>query len=355
MSFRSRRAAGKPMIATLAAAGTVLTAIALAGPAQAATTSYKLTLSPIAGTGYSAINNNGAIIGNAEGSGGFLTAALFKTGSAAPTFLGAPASQPSGDTLVIAEAINDANQIVGESDTGLFTALEWPGSATPTDLSQLPVLASTLFNTQATSVNNSGLIVGYGQNTKDADTPFTIQNNTVTKLPVLPSGGVDAQPIALSSTGTIVGQADTRTQDFQAVEWVSSKISRLASLAGTLTSEAVAVNSSGQAVGSAVLSDLNAHPVLWANGKATELHFGNDSADSTANAINDSGVIVGNGANGDAFIYRNGTATDLNSLLPAGSGITLITADSINNNGDIVGTAVNAQGEQFGYELTPVS
>ncbi len=355
MSYRSRHASGRPLIATLAAAGTVLAAVALAGPAQAATTSYKLAVSPIVGTDYTAINGNGDIIGDAVGSDGFPTAALFKAGSTSPTFLNAPASQQGSDTLVTAEALNDADLVVGESDTGLFTALEWPGSGTPTDLSQLPALASTLFNTQATSVNGSGLIVGYGQNTKDADTPFTIVNHTVTKLPVLPSGGFDAQPIAVSNADVIVGQADTNSQDFQAVEWVSNKISRLAKIAGTLTSKAVAVNNSGEAVGSAILSDLNAHPVLWVNGKATELHFGNDDADSTANDINDSGVVVGDGTNGDAFIYQNGTATDLNSFLPAGSGITLITADGINNNGDIVGTAVNAQGEQFGYELTPVS
>lgn len=65
-------------------------------------------------------------------------------------------------------------------------------------------------------------------------------------------------------------------------------------------------------------------------------------------------MVVGDGSNGDAFVYQNGTATDLNTLVPAGSGVTLATADGINNNGDIVGIAVNAQGEQFGYELTPV-
>lgn len=251
------------MIATLAAAGTVLAAVALAGPAQAATTGYTLTLSPIAGTDYTAINANGDIIGDALGSDGVPTAALFKAGSTSPIFLNAPASQSADDPLVTAEALNNADLVVGESDTGDFTALEWPDNGTPTDLSQLPVLASTLFDTQATSVNNSGLIVGYGQNTKDADTPFTISNQTVTKLPVLPSGGFDAQPIAISNTGIIVGQADTSTQDFQAVEWVKNKISRFARLAGTLTSEAVAVNNSGEAVGSAVLSDSNAHPVLW--------------------------------------------------------------------------------------------
>ena len=354
MSHRSRRLVRRPLIATLAVAGTAFASAVIAGPAQAATTSqYTLTLNPNANTGYAAINSNGDIIGNATGTDGFATAALFRAGSTTPLLLNAPAGQAADDPLVTAEALTNSDQVVGESDTGNFTALEWPDSATPTDLSQLPFLASSLFCTMATSINNNGLIVGYGQNVKDADTPFTIQDSKVTKLPVLPSGGFDAQPIAVNNTGTIVGQADTSTQDFKAVEWVNSKISRLANLSGTLTSEAVDINSSGEAVGSAVLADGNAHPVLWANGKATELHFGADANDSTANAINDSGVVVGDGGNGDAFVYQNGTATDLNTLIPADSGVTLATADGINNNGDIVGTAVNAQGEQFGYELTP--
>lgn len=360
MFHRSRRAASRPLIAVLAVAGTALATPALAttvlaGPAQAATAPhYTLTLNPIANTDYTAINNNGDIIGDAPGSDGFQTAALFKAGSTSPLLLNAPADQAADDPLVTAEALNNADQVVGESDTGDFTALEWPDSSTPTDLSQLPPLPTTLGETQATSINDNGLIVGYGQNVSDADTPFTIQNKTVTTLPVLPSGGFDAQPIAVSDTGIIVGQADTSTQDFKAVEWVSGKIKRFPGLSGTLTSEALAVNDSGQAVGAAVLSDDNAHPVLWASGKATELHFGTDSADSSANDINDSGVVVGDGSNGDAFVYQNGSATDLNTLIPAGSGVTLTTADGINNNGDIVGTAVNAQGEQVGYELTPV-
>lgn len=355
MFHRSRRAASRPLVAALAVVGTALATATLAGPAQAATTpQYTLTLNPIANTDYTAISNNGDIIGDAPGSDGFATAALFKAGStSSPLLLNAPADQAADDPLVTAEALNDSDQVVGESDTGDFTALEWPDSSTPTDLSQLPPLPTTLGETQATSINDNGLIVGYGQNVHDADTPFTIQNKTVTTLPVLPSGGFDAQPIAVSSSGIIVGQADTNTSDFKAVEWVSGKIKKFPGLSGTLSSEALAVNQSGQAVGAAILSDENAHPVLWSSGKATELHFGTDDADSSANAINDSGVVVGDGTNGDAFVYQNGTATDLNTLIPAGSGVTLTTADGINNNGDIVGTAVNAQGQQFGYELTP--
>lgn len=147
MPFPPRRAsalrARRPLIATLALAGTALAAAALAGPAQAATTpQYKLTLSPVAGSQYLAINNNGDITGSAPQRGsGFPAAFLLKAGSSTPLFLNPPAS----DGFATAEGLNDSDQVVGESDTGLFTALEWPDSSTPTDLSQLPTLAKSFF------------------------------------------------------------------------------------------------------------------------------------------------------------------------------------------------------------------
>ena len=364
MSFSLRRGPVKParsrLIAAFAVASTALAATALAGPARAATVQYKLTLSPLVNSQYFSINANGDIIGEAAQRGhSFPSAALFRAGSTTPLFLNPPASQVADNPLVTAAGLNNADQVVGNSDTGDFTALLWPDSSTPTNLSQLPALASS-FETEATGINNNGVITGWGQGlnargTGDTMVPFTIKNGTVTKLPELPNG-VDGQPESISDTGIIAGQADTTSQDDMAVEWVNGAIGRLATLPSTLTSEALGVNDSGQAVGGAVLtSDDSAHAVLWANGKATDLHFGPGGNDASANAINDSGVIVGDGSNGDAFVFQNGTATDLNKLIPAGSGVTLNTANGINAAGDIVGTALNAAGVNIGYELTPVS
>jgi probable HAF family extracellular repeat protein len=348
--------ARRPLIAILAVAGTALAVTAVPGSARAATPQYKLTLSTVANSQYLKINNNGDILVGSEAALG--SRFVLKAGSNTRLPLNPPASQASEDPLVIPESLNNTDQVVGESDTGDFTALEWPDSSTPTDLSQLPAIASTLDETQAPAINDNGLIAGYGEgfNGRNSFTqPFTIQNNVVTMLPELPNG-VDAYPISASDAGVIAGDADTTTQDPRAVEWVRGAIKLLPSLPGTSTSEALAVNGTGEAVGAALLtSDLNAHAVLWANGKATDLGFaaGSDS-DAEAQSINAGGVIVGDG-DGHAFIYQNGTATDLNTLIPTGSGVTLTTAASINDHGVIVGTAVNAQGVDVGYELTPLS
>lgn len=349
--------ARRPAIAALTAAGMVLAVTALAGPAWASAPQYTLTLSTVANSQYLTVTGNGDILVGSDAVPGTLFVLKASSGTRLP--LDPPASQAGNPgNLVVPEDLNDADQAVGELDTGDFTALEWPDSSAPVDLSQLPTLASTFSQTQAPAISDSGLIAGYGEGfngTHDFTQSFTIQGSVVTLLPELPDG-VDAYAIAASDTGTIAGDADTTTTGPQAVEWVNGAIRLLPALPATVTSKALAVNASGEAVGAAVLnSDFNAHAVLWAGGQATDLHFGAGAdADAEATSINASGVIVGDGA-GRAFIYQNGTATDLNTLIPADSGVTLTTAASINDKGDIVGTAVNSSGQDVGYELTPAS
>ncbi|MFC4906960.1 hypothetical protein [Actinomadura gamaensis] len=354
----------RQLTATAAAAGIAVAAVVAAGPAQAAVPQYKLTLSPTVNTQYTAINNNGDIIGEGPRAGTGTTAPfLLTTRSSTPLPLDVPANQ-TGSAFATAEALNNADTVVGESDNGNFTALKWPDSSTPTNLqATLPGLSSRFFQTQATDINDNGLIVGFGEGPGtrgDTTIGFTIQGSTVTLLPELPNGGVDSHPIAVNAAGTtIVGDADDRTRSGVPVEWVNGAIKELPFLPGSTTiAKALGVNNAGQAVGADTLeSDLDAHAVLWSNGTVTDLHFG-AGGDAQAKSINTAGVVVGDGGvaegGGHAFIYRNGVATDLNTLIPAGSGVTLDTASSINDHGVIVGTALNARGLTLGFKLTPV-
>jgi probable HAF family extracellular repeat protein len=350
--------ASRPLSVTMALAGILTASTVAAGPAHAATTQYKLTLSTTLDTQYHAINNNGDIIGDGPQPGlSFLTPFLLRAASSTPLTLNVPADQ-AGSAFATVEAINDSDAVVGESDNGNFTALEWPNRSTPINLQSLPALTNRFFQTQATSINDNGLIVGYGEGPGthgDTTIAFTVHGSTVAFLPELPTGS-DAHAIAVNGTGTtIVGDADTSTQSGVAVEWVNGAIKALPFLpASTDLAKALAVNNSGQAVGADVLnSDRNAHAVLWANGTATDLHFGT-TGDAEATSINAGGVIVGDGG-GHAFLHQNGTTTDLNTLIPAGSGVTLTTAASINDHGVIVGTATNAHGLDIGFKLTPVN
>ena len=358
-SFSPRRAVATSALGVLAAAA--LVGPAFATPAHAATPQYKLTIVGSAGTELFGINKNGDAFGIADEKGaktqdGFLLAA----GTTKMLFLGSPGDPSNTNSFSSPEGFNSSDDVVGTAtslSTGNADPVEWKDSATPTNLGTLPGLQNLVASPELTSVNDNGLITGFGSNRGDIG--FTINGSTVTKLPALPSGGVDVEPIAVNNSGLIVGQADTTTSDFQAAEWQNGTITALGMLPGSLTSEALAVNSSGEAVGADVeTSDSDAHAVLFANGKVTDLNApgtGTAGGDAVANAINDNGVIVGQGGNGDAFVYQNGQATDLNTLIAPGSGFTLLNADGINANGVIVGTASNSNGQRFGFELAPVS
>lgn len=360
-SFSLRRAGIVPALAGLAAAA-ALAGTAFASPANAAATTaqYKLTIVGNAGTELFGINNNGAVFGiavekGAKANEGF----LINAGSTKMVFLGSPGDQTNANSVSSPEGINGSADVVGSATsfaTGNTTAVEWPDSATPTDLGALPGVQNLVASPMATAINDNGLITAFGSN--HGDVGFTIQGTTVTKLPALPNGGVDVKPLAVNNSGLIVGQADTSTSNPQAAEWQNGAITALGGLPGSLTSEAVAVNSTGEAVGTSLqTADTFGHAVLFANGTVTDLNApGTGTGDASAQAINDSGVIVGDGGNGHAFVYQHGQATDLNSLIASGSGFTLVTADGINKNGVIAGTAVsNSTNQTFGFELTPVA
>lgn len=357
-SFSLRRAGMAPTVGVLAAAA-ALAGLVFDAPAYAATTPhYTLTVVGNAGTELFGINKNGDVFGIAPETGAKVQEGfLLRAGAKKLVFLGSPGDQANTNSVASPEAINSSADLVGSSTsftTGNTTAVEWPASATPTDLGTQLGLQNIVNSPALTSINDNGLITGFGSN--HGDVGFTINGTTVTRLPALPNGGVDVEPIAVNGTGLIVGQADTTTSDFQAAEWQNGTVTTLAQLPGSFTSEALAVNATGEAVGADVLlSDTDAHAVLFNNGTVTDLNApGTGLGDSSANAINDSGVIVGEGGNGHAFVYQNGQATDLNNLIAAGSGFTLVGANGINNNGVIVGTAVNGSGQTFGFKLTPV-
>jgi probable HAF family extracellular repeat protein len=347
--------------------GALAAAAALAGPglalpAHAATTpQYKLTIVGSAGTELFGINKNGDVFGIAIEKGAKVQEGfLLRAGTTKMVFLGSPGDPANANSVSSPEAINSSADVVGSATsfaTGNTAAVEWADSATPTDLGTLLGLQNLVASPALTSINDNGLITGFGSNRGDVG--FTINGSTVTKLPALPNGGVDVEPIAVNNSGLIVGQADTTTSDFQAAEWQNGTITTLGMLPGSLTSEALAVNSTGQAVGADVeISDSDAHAVVFANGTVTDLNApgtGTSGGDAVANAINDNGVIVGHGGNGHAFVYQNGQAADLNGLIAPGSGFTLLNAAGINGSGVIVGTASNSTGQTFGFELTAVS
>jgi hypothetical protein len=62
----------------------------------------------------------------------------------------------------------------------------------------IPGIRNAVNSPAATSINDNGLIAVFGSHGHGA-AGFTIQGSTVTRLPALPNGSVDVQPLAAGS------------------------------------------------------------------------------------------------------------------------------------------------------------
>jgi len=235
-------------VGTLTAA-TALTGSAFAVQAHAATPQYTLKIIGSQGTQVLGINKNGAVFGIADESGAVTQEAfLLQAGSTTMQFLGAPGDPANASSLVSPGGINSAADVVGftESDkTATITAAEWPDSSTPTNLGSLAGVQDLVTAPEATAINDSGLITGFGSD-GHGEAGFTIQGSTVTRLPALPNGGVDVIPLAVSNAGLVVGKADNTATGTQAAEWSNGTITALGGLPGSTDSQATAVNASGE-------------------------------------------------------------------------------------------------------------
>jgi probable HAF family extracellular repeat protein len=184
---------------------------------------------------------------------------------------------------------------------------------------------------RASVINDSGVVAGSeGVGTEGHTDAITDANGKITDLGVLPGeGGIFTVPTGINDSGEVVGFGDNR--ESMARAWVdrNGKMTDLGTLGGP-QAEATAINSSGEIVGFAQTSSDADHGFLDRGGKLIDL--GNNVF---PNAIANNGVIVGNGGCGNAVIITKGVCQNLQNLIPAGSG-ELEKAVGINNKGQIL-------------------
>ena len=295
-------------------------------------------------TGYSracGINNLGEVVGTAS-VGAYEHGFLYTGGKMVD--LGSPNSD--GD----ATGINDLGQVVGVS--GSYAYIYTCGHR-----SNLGLLAGCNFSC-ATSINNSGQVVGFSQDDSLNMYAFSSDGKLMTALTMLPGYG-DSKATGINNHGVIVGDAMGPYDKRYVFIYDGGGMSVLDTLPGYEYNYANAINDVGQVVGSA-FSGTHSHAFLYCEGSMTDLGTLPGCTDSYAMDINEHGQIVGYSYSSSgasiAFLYSHGVITDLDSMLPLSSRWTLTTAFGINDSGEIVATGYNSAVSSRAHAvlLTPI-
>jgi probable HAF family extracellular repeat protein len=350
----TRRDGGRSRVWWAGLRGLLATAALGGGPASAG---YGITDLGTLGGMFStatAINNRDQVVGQSTTGDPSTRHAFVYSGATGITDLGG-----LGGSTSLATAIGDDGLIVGYATTAgsaLHHAVIF-GPGGPTDLD--PLLNAV--DGEARGVGAGGQVVGTADVFDGSDLvsrAFVVQGGAASWLGTL--GGQDAAATGVNrfgqSSGTVYTDGDA---NYHAVRFDGATARDLGTLGGD-NSAATAVNATGWAVG---YSQVAGSPVFHAF-----LHDGTTMHDlgtlggpeSVANAVNLSGDIVGrsyflDGNNGlsHAFLYSNGHMIDLNTLLPTNSGWELQSATGINDAGLIVGYGINPAGETHAFLLHP--
>ncbi|MBX3736865.1 MAG: DUF3466 family protein [Candidatus Didemnitutus sp.] len=259
----------------------------------------------------------------------------------APMFTVTRLGNLGGSTTLQPYALNDSGLIVGYGNSSAQTsvhAFSYNGS-----FADLGTLGGT--QSRALGVNSAGTVVGWSHLTGSTDYhAFAFAGGTMTDLGTL--GGTLSQANDINSSGIIVGTSGTGTTT-HGFRYANGTMTDLGTLLGpTGVSYANAINSSGLIAGRSNASHTADHAVIWSSGTMLDLgSLSGASGLSEAQGINDLGWVAGNSTFGagnvaqrHAFLYANGTMTDLGSL--GGNSW----ATDVNNAGQVVGYSYLANG-----------
>jgi len=294
-----------------------------------------------------AINNAGQVVGESETASGGSHAVLWQDGK--PQDLG---TLPDGNSSN-AYGINDDGQVVGTNTTsGNNRAFLWQNGV-PQDLGTLP---GDNFS-DAYGINNAGQVVGRSNNASGNDRAFLWQDGMMSELGMLPGGNFSSAN-GINNAGQVVGISSNADGIAQAVLWDRGVPQNLGTLPGGNFSNAYGINNAGQVVGNSGIDSGN-HAFLWQNGMLQDLGTLPSGNLSSANSINNAGQVVGNSNNASgnnrAFLWQNNWMSDLNELIsPASGWDALQNATAINDKGQIVGSGTIG-GQTRAFLMTPNS
>jgi probable HAF family extracellular repeat protein len=303
------------------------------------------------------INNVGNVVGEYEPTNFFYVKALLNSNGVF-TDLGNLAGTP----YAIAYAINETNQIVGESNSHLDTHAFLYENGRMSDLGTLTPSGGSGYSS-AHAINRSGLVAGESSLALASTIHAALfSGGTIKDLGAL--GGDYSAAFGINNSEVIVGESDvvqlgvTNVHAFIYANSTSGPMVDLGTLGGNYSS-ARGINDSGTVVGEAETVTSGAtllHAFRNLNGAMTDLGTLGGKT-SSASAINSAGMIVGYATDtnevANAFLHNGSRMLNLTALLPPNSGWTnLASADGINDAGQIIGSGYLADGEYQGYLLT---
>jgi probable HAF family extracellular repeat protein len=248
-------------------------------------------------------------------------------------------------------------------------------------MSALPTLGGT--HSFATGANNSGLVVGWAENTFHDPTcvaPQVLQfratlwepdRDEVQELPPLPGDTVSAAT-AINDRGQVVGisgicdNAVGRFSAAHSVLWEDGEVTNIGDLGGVAWNTPMAINDHGQVVGFSNVSaedggSFNARAFLWTEENGI-VDLGTLPGDATSQAlgINNRGQVVGLSctegfASCRGFLWQDGVMMDLNALVGLGYDDHIYNANDINDFGMITGQAVDDEtGDALTFLAIPI-
>jgi hypothetical protein len=274
-----------------------------------------------------------------------------------PVFWSSPTSLPNslqisaGDSSDNVNGFNDNDQIVGNGYYNYPNGEQAPTNpvywSSPTAKPSKLAMPADVLYAIATSINNSGQIVGWACTinykilplywSSATDTPHVLQTISSTRI----------APNFIGPNGNIIGGFSTSLDYGYSVAFWSSYSAQpvvLKGLTGSVIVNPLSVNASGTIVG--FCEDSKAQtPVTWANVNASPQFLplpGEQSLTgiTMASSINTAGLIVGSYTNlkggGDCTIWQNGQVKDLAVLT---NNFALGPAQLVTDHGWILGSA----------------
>lgn len=257
--------------------------------------------------------------------------------AATAVLLGAACADPTASTVGRGELGASASV---SADAGTAATNNWEFLA-------LPLLPGGSW-TEATAINDSGTIVGFGDVASGRVHAFRYKNGIMRDLGTQP-GYPTSRALGINLKGEIVGSATTSARPLvqTAVRWnPTGVIGRLPGVDTVGGSIARGINNSGVVVGSFRVGRADWHASRWMSGRLEDLTpWVTKGLSTEARAVNASGTIVGFGDLHTTFSLYSGAkwdaAKNMTVILPLNNGSNLYADSSraydINDSGEWVG------------------